>query len=120
MNAALMDFVSMLIVQICLVTFLVASVIQVSPEMMYQTPLHHVVRLVCPYAITVYAIPNVYMCIVCADGDVRLMNGSVSTLSSGRVEVCVDNAYGSVCNDRWDEIDAAVVCRQLNFPPSST
>lgn len=51
--------------------------------------------------------------IVCEDGDVRLMNGSASSAATGRVEVCIGNAYGSVCNDRWDDRDAAVVCDQL-------
>ena len=41
------------------------------------------------------------------------MNGSENSLDAGRVEVCIDNVYGSVCNDRWDERDATVVCRQL-------
>ena len=33
----------------------------------------------------------------------------------GRVEVCRANAYSSVCDDRWDVLEAQVVCRQLNF-----
>lgn len=49
----------------------------------------------------------------CLDGDIRLMNGSASSFSKGRVEICINNQYGSVCNDRWDERDATVVCRQL-------
>ena len=53
--------------------------------------------------------------IVCGNGDVRLMNGSEPALNSGRVEVCINNSYGLVCNDRWDMADASVVCRQLNF-----
>lgn len=56
---------------------------------------------------------------MCDDGDVRLMNGSVNTLISGRVEVCFNNSYGSVCNHRWDEVDATVVCRQLNMQTAS-
>ena len=60
-----------------------------------------------------------YLHTVCSDGDVRLMNGSVSTSDSGRVEVCLDNAYGAVCNTHWDELDAIVVCRQLGLPASS-
>ncbi len=41
------------------------------------------------------------------------MNGSSSSTITGRVEVCVNNVYGAVCNNRWDERDAGVVCRQI-------
>ena len=52
---------------------------------------------------------------MCVDGDVRLMNGLVAALSSGRVEVCYSNSYGAVCSHRWDDRDATVVCNQLGM-----
>ena len=47
------------------------------------------------------------------DGEVRLQNGTQP--SNGRVEVCQNGIWGSVCNDMWDDRDASVVCRQLGY-----
>ena len=46
------------------------------------------------------------------DGDVRLAAG---TAQKGRVEIFFEGDFGTVCDDRFSNVDATVVCRQLGF-----
>ena len=46
--------------------------------------------------------------LVCQDGDLRIVR-------NGSLEVCINNTYGAVCDDFWDNQDALVACHQLGF-----
>ena len=54
----------------------------------------------------------------CVQGDVRLAEGT--TKLEGRVEICTNNEWGTVCHNFWDKLDARVVCRQLGFSIAGT
>ena len=49
----------------------------------------------------------------CRDGDIRLRGGT--TKFEGRVELCLSERWGTVCDDYWDFREVLVVCRQLGF-----
>ena len=48
----------------------------------------------------------------CPQGALRLQEG---TVNEGRLEICNDHVWGTVCRDRWDAPDATVACRQLGY-----
>ena len=53
----------------------------------------------------------------CTDGDIRLVGGSHPL--EGRVEVCINRAWGTICDNGFSTEDATVVCNQLKIPHES-
>ena len=51
---------------------------------------------------------------MCTDGDLRF-SGPNSDRYSGRLEVCVGETWGSVCDEQWDFVDAQVACKQSDI-----
>ena len=49
----------------------------------------------------------------CTTGQVRLKGGNIP--NEGRVEICMNNVWGTVCDDLWSSTDTTVVCRQLGY-----
>jgi hypothetical protein len=69
------------------------------------------------YSIDLFILTEFLVRADCANGDVRLVNGT--TPYEGRVEICYDGVWGSVCDSSWNEWDAAIVCLQLGFQGTS-
>ena len=47
------------------------------------------------------------------NGAIRLGGGR--TRREGRIELCWNNEWGTICDDDWGRNEANVVCRQLGY-----
>ena len=60
-----------------------------------------------------YGVVHIHSSAPCNDGQLRLAGGNVD--NEGRVEICLNNEWGTICDDNWSTNDANVVCGALGF-----
>ena len=51
-------------------------------------------------------------CMNCNPGEIRLRGG---TDTAGRLEICVNGEWGTVCGNAWSGANALVACTQLGY-----
>ena len=74
----------------------------------------------CSISTPTVSVPDLYMydsvqlVSGCTNHTIQLVGGWSS--NEGRVEICINGVWGTVCDDYWDSSDARVVCRQLGLP----
>ena len=80
---------------------------------------NQVAGLICSTFFAFQNVPfiSIVYCIDCTEGSLRLLDGS--SYNKGRVEVCSNGRWGTVCNDGWTEREAALVCSRLGYPTLS-
>ena len=65
-----------------------------------------------------YSCSELISMIACVENEMRLQNRTTTydgnlRIYTGRVEVCINGIYHSICNIGWDNHDAQVVCNQI-------
>lgn len=68
---------------------------------------HHVSTIV-----SAFSVIQLYV-LDCSDGEIHLVNGTSG--NEGRLEICLNRSWGTICDDGWTNNDAEVVCRQLGY-----
>ncbi len=54
----------------------------------------------------------------CSDGQIRLTN--TAYYIAGGLQLCVDSQWATVCHGSWDDLDAEVACKELEYHPGGT
>ena len=49
----------------------------------------------------------------CSDYDIKLVDGP--SANEGKVLICINRVWGTLCSNNINSTDAAVICRQLGY-----
>ena len=60
-----------------------------------------------------YIIIFYYLIVKCKHGSVQL--AGTESMSFGRVEVCINRLWSTICDHHWTLTEASVICSQLGF-----
>ncbi len=91
------------------------------PDSLNTRHMGEVAGLICSAFTTYIIIYSEFACcrillyiIDCIEGALRLVDGS--SHNEGRVEVCSNGRWGTVCGDGWTPREAGLVCSRLGYP----
>ena len=91
----------------CSTTCMYDSIYTATVHIMYTAVRH---KNCVPY----FFLVNLHPCtVLCYNGQLRLVGGTLT--NEGRLEVCFNETWGTVCDDLFTQVDANVACGQLGF-----
>lgn len=67
----------------------------------------------CYFFLIISTVPTNDTCTT--NGELRLVGGRYYDEYEGRLEVCYNGQWGTICDDSWGYTDAGVACRQLGY-----
>ena len=59
------------------------------------------------------SLQNIVIAATCIDGTIRLMEGESEF--EGRLEVCINDRWGTVGSNGWTKIDEQVICNDFGY-----
>jgi len=52
---------------------------------------------------------------LCDSGSIRVVSSGHILASTGRVEVCINSTWGTICDQFWDHKDARLACKAAGY-----